>query len=176
MTEREYWDNAAQSENVRDEWICDKNVTDIECLLAIIPHLNGPIGEYRTLDLGCGIGRLTLGYGVDISPEMIERAKPGSEYKVCDGRSIPYPDEFFDNVFSVFMFQHIPDEAKLQYITEVRRVLRPGGRFRLQYVQGGEPGPFNYPTEKIDLFGFEVTDETRGLIYPQWIWITGKKL
>lgn len=176
MTEQEYWDKAAQSENVRSEWICDKNVSDLQCLVAIIPHLKGPLAEYKTLDLGCGIGRLTMGYGVDVSPEMIKIAKPGNEYKVCDGSSIPYPDEFFDNVFSVFMFQHIPDHKKVRYIKEIRRVLKPGGRVRLQYVREGEPGPFNYPINEITLPGFELTDMAKGLIYPEWVWVSGKKV
>lgn len=171
MTEQEYWDQATTSQDLRNEWICDKDVTDNQCKKLIFPYLN----KGKTLDLGCGIGRLTKGYGVDISPLMLKLAIPGNEYKLCDGRTIPYPDELFDNVFSVFMFQHIPDEAKKQYIKEVWRVLKPKGIFRLQYVEGDEIAPFSYQTRDLQLEGFKVLSK-ENRIYPEWVWVTGVKV
>lgn len=178
--ERQYWDKATKSKNLRNEWICDKNITDKQCLGAILPDLR----EGKTLDLGCGVGRLTLNYGVDISEEMLKLAyfaKPQNEYKLCNGRSIPYPDEFFDNVFSFAMFQHIPDGAKQQYIKEVHRVLKPGGVFRLQFVVEGESGPFSYPVslkimyDYCDELGFDVNHIDHGLLAKEWIWLTAIK-
>lgn len=173
MNERNFWDKATESNNLRNEWICDKNVTDEQCLGAV-GNLTGKI-----LDLGCGIGRLTQGYGVDISPKMLELAKKGNEYKLGDGRTVPYPDNFFDSVFSVFMFQHIPDLAKHEYIEEVYRVLNKG-KFRFQYVVGEERYRFNYQTSDdyikavLDDVGFKVK-KVESLIYPQWTWVTAWK-
>lgn len=171
MTEQEYWDKATESKDLRNEWICDKRVSDKQCHDIIFPYLN----EGLTLDLGCGIGRLTTDYGVDVSPKMLALARKGPIYSLSDGRSIPYPDEFFDNVFSAFVFQHIPDEAKTQYIQEVYRVLKPRGIFRLQYVRGDETAPFSYQTRELEYGDFRVKNLQMGLIYKEWVWVTLEK-
>ena len=44
---------------------------------------------------------------------------------------LPLPDARFDAVVSTLVFHHLPDTVKTQTLTEVRRVLRPGGRFLL---------------------------------------------
>lgn len=176
MNQRDFWDKATESDNLRNEWICDKEVTDQQCLDLILPHLK----DGKTLDLGCGIGRLTQGYGVDISPKMIELAKPGNEYRVCDGSSIPYPKATFDNVFSVFLFQHLPNRQKLDYLKEIERVLKPGGILRLQYVNDGDRGPMSHPisdylmSDMLTRTGFKTTSKSND-IYGEWTWLTATK-
>lgn len=177
MTEQEYWDKAAESNNLRNDWICDKNVSDKQCLDLILPYLKpGTI-----LDLGCGIGRLTQGYGTDISPKMLEIAMklhPDNEYVLGDGHNLPYPDETFDNIFSMAMFQHTPNKTKQTYIKEVYRVLKPGGVFRVQFVTSGDIAPFSKPvipyrmTSWVIDTGFELGNCQEGLIYPEWDWMT----
>jgi ubiquinone/menaquinone biosynthesis C-methylase UbiE len=49
------------------------------------------------------------------------------EYEVIDAQSIPYDDENFDAVIANHMLYHVPDKTKA--FSEIRRVLRPGGRF-----------------------------------------------
>lgn len=177
MNEREFWDKATKSTDLRNEWICDKDVTDEECLVAIMPYLK----PGRILDLGCGIGRLTQGYGVDISPKMLQLAKPGNQYRLCRGRTIPWTRESFKNVFSVFMFQHIPDEGKISYIREVYRVLLPKGVFRFQYVEGSKESPFSYDALNDDVAewladaGFNEARFEYGTIHPKWTWVTAIK-
>lgn len=174
MNERKFWDEATLSKNLRDEWLCDKNISDEQCLKAV-----GDL-EGKILDLGCGIGRLTQGYGVDVSPRMLKLAKDGNEYKLGDGRTIPYPDGFFDSAFCVFMFQHIPDLAKHTYLEEVYRVLKKGV-FRFQYVVGTQQTKFNYQTtddymkDATKDVGFNILKVDQGLIYPEWTWITAVK-
>lgn len=102
--------------------------------------------DMRVLEIGCGIGRL-LQYmalifeevhGIDVSAEMIEEGRrylarhPNAHLEVGDGASLaPYPDAHFDLVYSYVVFQHIPDKAVIEsYVTEARRVLRPGGLFK----------------------------------------------
>jgi len=175
MTERDFWDKATESTDLRNEWICDENVTDEQCLEAI--------GEMPgvSLDLGCGIGRLTRDYGIDVSSKMLDLAKPGPKYRTCNGRYIPYADGFFDSVYSTFMFQHIPNPAKYRYVKEVFRVLKDGGIFRLQYVEGDNDEPFSHDVRYLviesELFktGFRTTKFDFGLIYPQWTWVTAQK-
>lgn len=102
------------------------------------------LGEYikegdSVLDLGCGNGRLlelfrgkNVDYvGVDNSEKLIEIAKkknPGIFFQVADALNLPFPDNFFDKVFSIAVLHHIPsDDFRNQFIKEARRVLRPGG-------------------------------------------------
>lgn len=169
MNRSRFWDTATEADNLREQWICDKSVTNQQCREAI-GELKG-----RTLDLGCGIGRLTTDFGIDLSPKMLALAKhrrPNKKFKLCDGWMIPYKDNYFDSVFSLFMFQHIPDDNKDSYMIEVYRVLKPGGKFRLQYVEYGEAGPFSYPIENLELGDFKLIEKDKGLIMKEWTWLT----
>src|SRR5215813_5171237 len=92
----------------------------------------------RALEIGCGIGRLLRPlseriervYGVDISVEMIERAKRALadrgniEVFPTRGRLEPVGTASLDFVFSFIVFQHIPaKKAVSRYIREAARVL-----------------------------------------------------
>jgi ubiquinone/menaquinone biosynthesis C-methylase UbiE len=95
------------------------------------------------LDIGCGTGwavRYAAGrvkedgkaYGIDISPGMIERAKAGSAriqnafFFQADAEALPLDNDFFDVIICTNSFHHYPDPK--QVLTEVDRVLKPGGR------------------------------------------------
>ena len=95
------------------------------------------------LDIGCGVGRLTRVlarraasvYALDVSPEMIERARRENaalanvEWIAGDGTTLdPLADASVDACVSHVTFQHVPDPAiTLGYVTEIGRVLRPAG-------------------------------------------------
>src|SRR5438270_907758 len=88
------------------------------------------------LDLGCGAGVLALlkrkGVtlaGVDLSPECALAAlRNGYDAGVASELSrLPFADATFDYVVSLDVLGHIGFEEKDAALSEVRRVLRPGG-------------------------------------------------
>jgi SAM-dependent methyltransferase len=102
-----------------------------------------PAAGRRTLDLGCGEGRLSrdlkaLGHtvvGVDVSPAMLEAARSADEdieTHLVDAATLPFSDESFDCVVAFMSLQDIDNLGGA--IREVRRVLEPGGRFCVAIV------------------------------------------
>jgi ubiquinone/menaquinone biosynthesis C-methylase UbiE len=110
----------------------------------VFDHLALP-PRSRTLEVGCGPGKLWLenadrlpaGWSVtltDLSPGMLQEARRALAgdggrlgYALADGQALPFPAQCFDAVIANHMVYHVPDKPAL--FGEVRRVLRPGGRF-----------------------------------------------
>jgi len=108
-----------------------------------VPGLAGGVLEWlaaqpgeRILDLGCGDGQLTQRIhaaganvtGVDASAEMVAAAR-AREIAADEGNaeSLPYPNAVFDAVFSNAALHRVRDQDAM--MRQVRRVLKPGGRF-----------------------------------------------
>ena len=167
--EKDYWEKAALDPEVDLKFISD--IPD-DVLMKFNPH-------GKVLEIGCGVGRLMRdGWcGIDISERMLEIArlrKPNCEFKLTDGRTIPYDTGTFDAVYSVLVFQHLPIEAVLGYIEEARRVLKPGGKLIFQYIKGSEDEPFS-KHHYIQPAGFSYKEHS-GLGHPLWTWVEAKKL
>lgn len=94
----------------------------------------------RVLDVACGTGVVAVTCarqgarttGLDLTPELIERARENSaiagvdvDWHVGDVEELPFEDAAFDTVLSQFghMFAPRPEVA----IAEMLRVLKPGG-------------------------------------------------
>ena len=103
-------------------------------------------GGEQVLDIGCGTGTTAIlakelvgpegsVFGLDASPEMIARARKKAararlEVEFVRGvvESMPFPDGRFDVVLSSMMLHHLPGPVRQVCASEIRRVLKPGGR------------------------------------------------
>lgn len=101
----------------------------------VLEWLDAKPGE-SILDLGCGDGQLTQRIavtgakvvGVDASPEMLAAARSaGIDAREGRAESLPFADRSFDAVFSNAALHWVRDQDAM--MEQVRRVLRPGGRF-----------------------------------------------
>lgn len=115
----------------------------------LLQRLGGRTPGARVLEIGCGRG---VGTGIiverfgahhvvaaDLDPAMIDVARSRlteRERQVAltlgDAEHIAAPDAAFDAVFDFGIIHHIPDWRAA--VTEVHRVLRPGGRFFFEEV------------------------------------------
>lgn len=70
--------------------------------------------------------------------ERISRSSISVEYAGLDGQSLDLPDDLFDHAVSTFTLCTIPDA--IAAIGEIRRVLKPAGRFHF-VEHGRSPDP-----------------------------------
>src|SRR6266545_750979 len=97
----------------------------------------------EVLEIGIGTGRNLSHYrhevrltGIELSPAMLEIARTRArelgrdvDLRVGDAQALEFADESFDTVVCTLSLCTIPDDRAA--VAEVRRVLRPGGRFLL---------------------------------------------
>lgn len=111
----------------------------------LLRRLGGSVESARVLDVGCGRGvgvellleQFAAGEvcGIDLDPRQVERARKRLEGRFLGRWSItaesveqlPFADASFDAVFDFGMLHHVP--VWQAGVAEIRRVLRPGGRF-----------------------------------------------
>ncbi len=105
----------------------------------------------RVLDVACGTGRGTVGLAqavgmtgrvdaLDLSDAMLDQARTKIEklglnsrvhFKQGNARELPYPAESFDVVYNGYMFDLIPLDGFTPILSEMARVLKPGGKLVL---------------------------------------------
>jgi len=108
--------------------------------------------EAHILDLGCGHGAFVYfanlsGYqnvvGVDVSREQVEAAQKLGIKGVVEGdlmetlRSLP--DESQDLVIAWDIIEHFTKSELLPFVDQVRRVLKPGGKWLIHAPNGESP-------------------------------------
>ncbi len=138
--------------------------------------------QARLLELGCGTASLWIGNapGVsagwdvmlsDLSPGMVREARGNLAdtdldfgYSVIEAQAIPLVDSTLDAGIANHMLYYVPDRAKA--LSEIHRVLRPGGRLFATTMGRGHlrelhalvervaPGAYSNGTS-VDNFGLE---------------------
>jgi len=109
-----------------------------DLFLELVPQPSG-----RTLDVGCGEGRLSrdlaaLGHdvvAVDASPTMLAAAReaaPEMELHLADAAELPFPEASFALVIAFMSFQDVDDLDGA--VSSAARVLAPGGRLCVAIV------------------------------------------
>lgn len=94
----------------------------------------------RWLDFGCGPGRVSRHlagrrevaelWGADVDAEAITWAAahlPGRYSRIDADPPTPLPASHFDVVYAGSVFTHLDEERQLRWVTELHRILRPGG-------------------------------------------------
>jgi len=100
-------------------------------------------GSARILDVACGTGsalnQLALAHpaerywGLDLSPYYLQHARrrlghvQNLSLVTENAECMPLADASFDVVTSVFLFHELPARARRNVLSEMRRVLKPGG-------------------------------------------------
>jgi ubiquinone/menaquinone biosynthesis C-methylase UbiE len=108
-----------------------------------IRSLTGIQPSDTVLEIGCGTGRIARHLaahcgrwiGADVSTKMLDYAKealkgfPNVEWHVLTGSDLHgFADASLDVVYSSAVFMHLEEWDRWRYVSEMYRVLRPGGR------------------------------------------------
>jgi SAM-dependent methyltransferase len=111
---------------------------------------SAPLG--RVLDAGCGTGLYTREWiprathvdAFDYNQSFVDKLQrrlshvPNVTFKQGSATEIPFPDATYDLVTHIEVLEHIEDDRKV--VSELWRVLKPGGRLILSVPQ--PPAPF----------------------------------
>jgi ubiquinone/menaquinone biosynthesis C-methylase UbiE len=112
-------------------------VRSVECRL--FAQASEQIGGFAepVLDIGCGDGLFAslafsqpLFAGIDPNQASLQEAREGDVHQhllAASATALPFPNQFFKTVVANCVIEHIPNLDGT--LSEVFRVLRPGGRF-----------------------------------------------
>ena len=100
-------------------------------------------------DMGCGPGHVARYLhehrvqicGVDLSPALVDRARrlnAGIEFRQGDMLKLADPDAAFAGMVAFYSLIHVPRGDMVRTLTELRRVLVPGGLLLLAFHIGDE--------------------------------------
>jgi SAM-dependent methyltransferase len=150
----------------------------------------------RVLDVGCGVGRgisqlIREGYdayGIDLpnlSRFWQQAGNDRGRFLACDSGRLPFPDGFFDAVYSTGVIEHIgtadgnstllPDykRARQHYADEILRVTKPEGRILISCPNKNFPvdiqhGPQDDTSPEIARWRINFFNRTGVNVHPIW--------
>lgn len=150
------WFNALKSQGRTDEQAAYLTVGgEVELFGLLERELLRGFGlqpNHYLIDVGCGSGRLTKALasyltghylGIDVVPELLAYAqrngKPGWRFEVTTELTIPEQDAQADMICFFSVFTHLLHEQSYIYLREAKRVLKPGGKVVLSFMEFGCP-------------------------------------
>lgn len=141
----------------------------------VVASVAGVASGHTVLDVACGTGAAALAAasivgpsgrvaGLDANPEMLAVARRKSadiDWREGVAETLPFDDASFDAVVSQFGFMFFDDRPRA--LSEMMRVLRPGGRLAVAVCGAVErsPGYGAFAALLDRLFGREVGDAFR---------------
>lgn len=122
------------------EYFAEYKIADVRKLCAA-----SDLQPKRILDFGAGIGASTPYFqqyfpdseivSADVSPKSLEilanRYPEISRPLLIEGDTLPLADDSIDLAFTACVFHHIDEAEHLRWLSELKRVVRPGGMFVL---------------------------------------------
>lgn len=95
----------------------------------------------KVLDVGCGTNKTPGAIGLDYNPRTAADV-------IHDLGIFPYPfaDDEFDEIVSNHVIEHVPDV--MNFIAELYRIIKPGGRIRLLTPHYTNPDWASDPTHR----------------------------
>jgi SAM-dependent methyltransferase len=145
-----------------------------------LEKLNPKKGQ-KILEVGCGRG-VTLDrlkkefnldtFGVDIAEEAIVDAKKECLFKhdlgVASATKLPFEDNFFDLLVTFDVLEHVEDQKKA--ISEMDRVLRPGGKILIYTINRNQTGTWDFLIDKLGIDVYKRSDHNpKFFLDPVWL-------
>jgi SAM-dependent methyltransferase len=131
----------------------------------------------KILDFGCGCGRVIRYFkpfhenceyfGTDIDGEAIAWCQKNlqdiAKFSVNkETPPLPFADGFFDLVYSISIFTHLPEDMQFAWLEELRRITKKGGYLFLT-VHGDNLFPSQFEKQMKYGFYYSVGSGTEGL-------------
>ena len=150
------------------------------------------------VDVGCGMGvgilelrkRACEAYGVDlplVSRFWAQRGYPPEAFFCADAAALPFPEDYFDIVYSMGVIEHIGtigghfslrddyQALRRHYAEELLRVAKPGGRILISCPNKSFPLDFQHgalddhmPRNIINLIRHYLYNKTKANIHQTW--------
>jgi len=158
------YDKEKLSSNARDEFFNTGFNYINRVWNEIKNHFEKDFYPQNALDFGCGVGRLVVPLaekaekvvGIDISEQMLKKAKENSLEFGFENTDFYQTDEFFaknketfDLIHSTIVFQHINPKIGLRIFENLIKVLNEGGIGVIQFA-------YKNPASKFDVFKFKL--------------------
>jgi 2-polyprenyl-3-methyl-5-hydroxy-6-metoxy-1,4-benzoquinol methylase len=128
----------------------------------------GDLSRKRVLDIGCGRGELVcaaaakgaeavgIDYseaGIELSRQRLQVLDPAIRDRVefiqMDAKDIDFPDESFDVIFMIDVYEHLHDYEIREVFSRSRRILRPGGMLIIHTGPNTWFYNYGYPIKRV---------------------------
>jgi SAM-dependent methyltransferase len=113
----------------------------------VLPPGQLPVKQFSVLDVGCGVNKFPGAIGIDINRSTAADV-------ICDLDHFPYPfaDHSFESLRAIHVIEHLTDVIRA--MEEFHRLVRPGGRVRIETPHYTDFSSFCDPTHKHHLNSF----------------------